>query len=127
MKIWQKNYDVNKIIEDFTIGKDNLLDMKLAMYDVLGSLAHIAMLKDIHLINETEHSKLHNGLIKIIEDISEDYANQYKKKIIFLIIIVQNEISLFQYGILFSKLNSFPFLFLRNFRNILKLHHIYYN
>jgi len=72
MKIWQKNYDVNKIIEDFTIGKDNLLDMKLAMYDVLGSLAHIAMLKDIHLINETEHSKLHNGLIKIIEDIKSD-------------------------------------------------------
>ncbi len=69
MKIWQKNYDVNKIIEDFTIGKDNLLDMELAMYDVLGSLAHIAMLKDIHLINETEHNRLHNGLIEIIEDI----------------------------------------------------------
>jgi argininosuccinate lyase len=69
MKIWQKNYDVNKIIEDFTMGKDNLLDMELAMYDVLGSLAHIAMLKDIHLINETEHNRLHNGLIEIIEDI----------------------------------------------------------
>ena len=69
MKIWQKNYDVNKIIEDFTIGKDSVLDLELAIYDVLGSLAHISMLKDIHLLEETEHSSLQSGLIDIIEDI----------------------------------------------------------
>jgi argininosuccinate lyase len=72
MKIWQKNYDVNKIIEDFTIGKDSELDMALALYDVLGSLAHIAMLKDIHLIDEAEHTALQTGLIEIIEDIKKD-------------------------------------------------------
>ncbi len=72
MKIWQKNYDVNKIIEDFTIGKDNELDMKLAKYDVLGSLAHIAMLKDIHLLTEKEHNVLRSGLIDISEDIKND-------------------------------------------------------
>ena len=69
MKIWQKNYDVNKIIEDFTIGKDNELDMELAKYDILGSLAHIAMLKDINLLTEEEHIKLRSGLIEIYEDI----------------------------------------------------------
>jgi argininosuccinate lyase len=72
MKIWQKNYDVNKIIEVFTIGKDSELDMSLAFYDVLGSLAHIAMLKDIHLINETEYNSLKAGLIDILEDIKKD-------------------------------------------------------
>jgi argininosuccinate lyase len=72
MKIWQKNYDVNKIIEDFTIGKDSELDMSLALYDVLGSLAHIAMLKDIHLINEAEYNSLQAGLIAILEDIKKD-------------------------------------------------------
>lgn len=72
MKIWQKNYDVNKIIEDFTIGKDNELDMELAKYDVLGSLAHIAMLKDINLLTEEEHNVLRSGLIDISEDIKND-------------------------------------------------------
>ena len=72
MKIWQKNYDVNRIIENFTIGKDNEFDMKLAKYDVLGSLAHIAMLKDIHLLTEKEHNVLRSGLIDISEDIKND-------------------------------------------------------
>ena len=72
MKIWQKNYDVNKIIEDFTIGKDSELDLALAFYDVLGSLAHIAMLKDIHLINEKEHESLQDGLVAILEDIKKN-------------------------------------------------------
>lgn len=72
MKIWQKNYDVNKVIERFTIGNDNELDIELAMYDILGSLAHIAMLNDIQLIDDIEHSKLRTGLIEIIEDINNN-------------------------------------------------------
>jgi argininosuccinate lyase len=72
MKIWQKNYDVNKIIEDFTIGRDSELDMALALYDVLGSLAHIAMLKDIHLIDEAEYNSLQDGLIAILADIKKN-------------------------------------------------------
>lgn len=53
-KLWQKNTVVDKDIERFTVGRDAEMDMYLAEYDVLGSLAHITMLESIGLIEKDE-------------------------------------------------------------------------
>ena len=50
MKLWQKNTASLKEVETFTVGKDRELDMYLAPFDVLGSLAHIQMLQTINLL-----------------------------------------------------------------------------
>ena len=54
MKLWQKSTDVNKKVEVFTIGNDQELDLLLAPFDVLGSLAHITMLESIDLLTKDE-------------------------------------------------------------------------
>ncbi|PRY15612.1 argininosuccinate lyase [Pontibacter ummariensis] len=54
MKLWQKNTGVAAEIEKFTVGKDPELDMQLARFDVLGSLAHIRMLQSIDLLTKEE-------------------------------------------------------------------------
>jgi argininosuccinate lyase len=69
MKIWQKNYTVNEIIEHFTIGEDKILDLDLARYDVLGTMAHIQMLHKIGLLDKYELKTLHNGLLDILREI----------------------------------------------------------
>ncbi|MGV8091268.1 MAG: argininosuccinate lyase [Mangrovibacterium sp.] len=58
MKLWDKGYSINKLIEGFTIGKDRELDLYLAKYDVLGSMAHAVMLESIHLLDKEELEKL---------------------------------------------------------------------
>ncbi len=67
MKLWQKNYNLNKEIEKFTVGNDFLLDKKLVKYDVLGSIAHATMLNKINVINNDEFKKLRKGLLEILE------------------------------------------------------------
>ena len=54
MKLWEKNYSINKEIERFTVGRDREMDLYLAKYDVLGSMAHITMLNSIGLITDDE-------------------------------------------------------------------------
>jgi len=54
MKLWDKGTTVNKAIEDFTIGKDRQLDLYLAQYDILGSMAHVTMLESVGLIEKEE-------------------------------------------------------------------------
>ncbi|PTN08593.1 argininosuccinate lyase [Mangrovibacterium marinum] len=58
MKLWDKGYSVNKLIEDFTVGKDRELDLYLAPFDVLGSMAHGTMLSEIGLLPQDELTKL---------------------------------------------------------------------
>lgn len=53
-KLWEKNTEVNKEIEKFTVGKDRELDLYLAKHDVLGSMAHITMLQSIGLLSREE-------------------------------------------------------------------------
>ena len=53
-KLWEKNFEVNKEIERFTVGRDRELDLYLAKYDVLGSMAHITMLESIGLLEKEE-------------------------------------------------------------------------
>ena len=54
MKLWQKNSDTLKEVNQFTVGKDREMDSYLASFDVLGSLAHIQMLESIQLIGKDE-------------------------------------------------------------------------
>ncbi len=57
-KLWDKGYEPDKMIEEYTVGDDRELDMRLARYDVEGSLAHIAMLEKIGLLTSGELEKL---------------------------------------------------------------------
>lgn len=71
-KLWQKKNSVPlKEVEDFTIGNDRNFDLQLAPYDVLGSLAHIKMLRSIDLITEKELSSLEAQLKKIFNEIKK--------------------------------------------------------
>ena len=54
MKLWEKNYEVNAEIDRFTVGRDREMDLYLAKYDVLGSMAHITMLESINLLASDE-------------------------------------------------------------------------
>ena len=86
MKLWQKNTEVNKDIERFTVGKDREMDLFLAPFDVLGSMAHITMLESIGLIGKEElpvllkelrtiYAEIEAGTF-IIEDGVEDVHSQ---------------------------------------------------
>ena len=54
MKLWNKGFEPDKLIEDFTVGADRELDLRLARYDVQGSMAHIRMLESIGLLESEE-------------------------------------------------------------------------
>lgn len=85
-KLWEKNTEVNKEIEQFTVGKDRELDLYLAKYDILGSMAHITMLQSIGLLTADELKVLLEELKAIyrqaeegqfvIEDDVEDVHSQ---------------------------------------------------
>jgi len=70
MKLWQKNSETLKEVETFTVGKDRELDLFLAPFDVLGSLAHIQMLNSVGLLSNDELSELQDALKDIYKDIS---------------------------------------------------------
>ncbi|BDD04226.1 argininosuccinate lyase [Aureibacter tunicatorum] len=69
MKLWDKGYQTENIVEQFTVGKDRELDIHLAPFDVLGSIAHATMLESIDLLTEDELFKLQNELVKIFREI----------------------------------------------------------
>lgn len=68
-KLWEKNTEVNQEIEKFTVGRDRELDLYLARYDVLGSMAHITMLESIGLLGKDELPVLLEELRRIHADI----------------------------------------------------------
>ncbi|MCD7848639.1 MAG: argininosuccinate lyase [Parabacteroides sp.] len=53
-KLWKKNVQVDQEVDTFTVGKDREMDLYLAKYDVLGSMAHITMLESIGLLTREE-------------------------------------------------------------------------
>ena len=69
MKLWEKDFLVQPQIDAFTVGKDREMDLLLAKYDVLGSLAHIQMLESIQLISKNELEVLSASLKNIYQDI----------------------------------------------------------
>lgn len=70
-KLWDKgsnqNTDTTKLIEQFTVGRDRELDVWLAPYDVLGSVAHIRMLESIKLLEKEELTQLITALKDIYQ------------------------------------------------------------
>lgn len=71
MKLWEKDFLVQPQIDAFTVGKDREMDLLLAKYDVLGSLAHIQMLESIQLISKNELELLSASLKNIYQDIEK--------------------------------------------------------
>src|SRR5678809_832518 len=69
MKLWQKDKASLKEVEQFTVGKDREMDMYLAAFDVLGSLAHIQMLESVGLLTKNELSQLQQELKNIYKQI----------------------------------------------------------
>ena len=69
MKLWDKGYDIDQLIENFTVGNDRELDLQLARYDVQGTLAHITMLESIGLLTADELPVLTAELKRIAADI----------------------------------------------------------
>lgn len=86
MKLWSKGFEPDKLIDDFTVGQDRELDLRLARYDVEGSMAHITMLESIGLLTREELDLLLRELEEIrqsairgefvIEDGIEDVHSQ---------------------------------------------------
>ena len=84
--IWDKGKPVNELIQKYTVGRDREMDLMLAKYDVQGSLAHIAMLQSIGLLEQEELTALSAGLKDlltviergefVIEDGVEDVHSQ---------------------------------------------------
>ncbi|HET7119540.1 MAG TPA: argininosuccinate lyase [Hanamia sp.] len=70
MKLWQKKTESLKEVEIFTVGNDRQLDIFLAPFDVLGSLAHIKMLNSVGLLTNEELNELQKALKDIYKDIS---------------------------------------------------------
>lgn len=71
MKLWDKGFEPDKLVEQFTVGQDRALDLALAPYDVEGSMAHIRMLKTIGLLTEDELCILLDGLKQIQKEIAD--------------------------------------------------------
>ncbi len=65
-KLWDKGYELDKLIERFTVGNDFLLDAELIYYDSVGSIAHAHMLAHIGILTQNEFTKLKEALNEII-------------------------------------------------------------
>ena len=66
-KLWEKSTQVNAKIETFTVGRDREMDVFLAKYDVLGSMAHIQMLQSVGLLEANELQTLQKELKSIYQ------------------------------------------------------------
>ncbi len=75
MKLWEKGYALDKKTEEFTIGNDRIIDLKLSKYDIIGSLAHIKMLFKINILTQAEYKTLQKELIRIFKDVTSPDTN----------------------------------------------------
>ncbi|WP_026905342.1 argininosuccinate lyase [Pedobacter glucosidilyticus] len=71
MKLWQKNTSTNNLVETFTVGQDREMDLYLAAFDVLGSLAHTQMLESIGLMTKEDLEKVQRELKNIYREIAD--------------------------------------------------------
>ena len=71
-KLWEKSVQVNAEIDRFTVGRDREMDLYLAKYDVLGSMAHITMLESIGLLAADE-------LQVLLAELKNIYASAEKR------------------------------------------------
>ena len=68
--LWSKGTQATDLVEDFTVGNDRILDMRLAKYDIIGSKAHIRMLESIGLLTADELETLTEALDQILSEIN---------------------------------------------------------
>jgi argininosuccinate lyase len=93
MKLWEKGIPTDKQIEQFTVGNDRDLDLVLAKYDALGSIAHAKMLEKIGLLTDVETTSLVSALEEIIVDVEkgnfviEDSFEDVHSKIEYLLTV----------------------------------------
>jgi argininosuccinate lyase len=91
MKLWEKGVTANPAIIEFTSGRDRETDLQLAVWDIIGSMAHVIMLKEVKLISAEEKSQLLGALhslfgkasvseLKIEEEV-EDIHSQIEKEL----------------------------------------------
>ena len=71
MKLWDKGYTVNNLVDKFTVGKDRILDLKIAKHDVLGNKAHAKMLHKIKLLSDTELDDILKALENVLQEIEK--------------------------------------------------------
>ncbi len=65
-KLWQKDYELDAFVEQFTVGRDFELDQHLLNADCVASLAHATMLETIGILTKEELAALKEGLVAII-------------------------------------------------------------
>ena len=68
MKLWNKGFEPDKAIEEYTVGNDRVLDLRLAQYDIEGSMAHIKMLETIGLLEKSELEQLLAALSELLAE-----------------------------------------------------------
>jgi argininosuccinate lyase len=71
-KLWQKTTNVDKLVENFTVGRDRELDRQMAAFDVLGSLAHTKMLESIGLMDAADLMLVQQELKNLYTEIESD-------------------------------------------------------
>lgn len=71
MKLWQKETSTNNLVEQFTVGQDREMDLFLASFDVLGSLAHTQMLESIGLLSADDLVQIQKELKNIYKEIAD--------------------------------------------------------
>jgi argininosuccinate lyase len=71
-KLWEKDISIDQRIDKFTVGDDRQLDLQLAEFDILGSIAHIKMLNKIGLIQDNELNRLLKSLRKLYQSVQEN-------------------------------------------------------
>ena len=75
LKLWEKSVAVDHNVETYTVGRDREMDLYLAPYDVLGSMAHITMLKSISLLSAEE-------LRQLLDELKDIYASAIAGKFV---------------------------------------------
>lgn len=69
MKLWDKGGEIDRIMEDFTVGRDRDMDVRLARWDVVGSIAHASMLGQVGLLSADDAATLVHALSELLEEI----------------------------------------------------------
>ena len=71
MKLWDKGYKIETAVEEFTVGNDRELDLHLAKYDALGSLAHAQMLHEVGILTDEDIKGIDKEIRVILKNIEE--------------------------------------------------------
>ncbi|HOM95566.1 MAG: argininosuccinate lyase [Candidatus Methanofastidiosa archaeon] len=66
-KLWKKKYELDKTVEDFTVGDDYLWDSRLIKADIIGNIAHSTMLQKIGIISDEELQNIKTSLMDILD------------------------------------------------------------